>query len=85
MKHNIYTIYDTKAEAFSLPFYYMHDGQALRTCQDWINNPETPYAKHPEDYTLFKAGQYDENTGTITQDKIESIATFITLTQEKNQ
>lgn len=84
MKHNIYSIFDTKAEAFSLPFYYQYEGQAIRTCVDWLNNPETPYAKHPEDYTLYAIGTYDEVTGTITQDQISSVTTFIQLKAKEN-
>nr|UXQ88131.1 MAG: nonstructural protein [Microvirus sp.] len=79
MKHNIYSIYDSKAEAYSLPFYMQHEAQAIRTLQDWTNNPETPYSKHPEDYTLFHLGTYDEITGTITQDKITSVVNSLAL------
>ena len=84
MIHKIYAIFDSKAEAYSLPFYYQHEGQALRTVIDWLNDPNTPYAKHPEDYTLFDLGTYDENTGTITQDAIKSIQNLVQL-QEKIQ
>ena len=83
MIHNIYSVYDSKSEAYSLPFYYQHDGQALRTFRDWVNDITTPYGKHPEDYCLFKIGMYDEVNGTITQDKIESMAHGHTLLQEQ--
>nr|UXQ88151.1 MAG: nonstructural protein [Microvirus sp.] len=79
MNHKIYAIFDSKSEAYSLPFYYQFDGQALRTVKDWLNNPETPYAKHPEDYTLFSLGSYADDTGTITQDHITSISNLLNL------
>lgn len=79
MNHNIYSVYDSKAEAYSLPFYMQHEAQAIRTFHDWANNPETPYYKHPEDFTLFHLGTYDEITATITQDKITSITTALQL------
>jgi len=83
MIHKIYSIFDSKAEAYSLPFYYQHEGQALRTFSDWVNDPNTPYGKHPEDYTMFEIGTYDENNGYITQDKITSITNGLPLKQEQ--
>lgn len=83
MIHKIYSIFDSKAEAYSLPFYYQHEGQALRTFGDWVNDPNTPYGKHPEDYTMFEIGTYDENNGYITQDKITSITNGLPLKQEQ--
>lgn len=79
MKHNIYSIYDTKAECYTLPFYYQHDGQALRIFSDWVNDDSNPFSKHPEDYTLFKIGIYDETNATLEQSKIESLSTGIQL------
>ncbi len=62
---SVYTIYDSKAEAYMTPFFVDKDGQALRDFQDVVQNPETPFAKHPEDYTLFKIGTYDPNTAQL--------------------
>lgn len=83
MIHKIYSVFDSKGEAFSLPFYYQHDGQALRTFHDWVQDKETPYGKHPEDYTLFSIGTYDEITGTITQESIKSMTTALQIKESK--
>ena len=83
MIHKIYSIYDSKSEAYSLPFYYQHEGQATRTFSDWVNDPQTPYGKHPEDYTMFAMGTYDEITGSVTQDKITSVVNGLSLVQDK--
>ena len=82
MIHKIYAVFNSKSEAYSLPFYYQHEGQATRTFSDWVNDSNTPYGKHPEDYTLFAIGEYDEVTGSITQDKITSIVNAVQLKQE---
>lgn len=63
---NIYTIYDSKAEAYMSPWFVDKDGQALREFQDVIRNQESPFSKHPEDYTLFKIGTYDPNTAKLS-------------------
>lgn len=82
MHHNIYCIYDKKAKAYTLPFYYQHDGQALRIFTDWVNDIDNPFSKHPEDYSLNKIGTYDENLATIEQSKIEVLAEGAQLKQE---
>ena len=84
MNHNIYSVFDSKAEMYTLPFYQTNDSMALRLFSDWCNNPEHTFGKHPEDYTLFKIGYYEDNTGSITQDKIESITNGL-QTKGQNQ
>ena len=65
MKVFIFTIYDSKAETFNAPFFMTNEPQAVRGFSDAVNNPETPYGKHPEDYTLFLIGEYDDTTAEI--------------------
>lgn len=83
MIHNIYAVYDSKAQSYTTPFFDHAEGRALRTFADCCNDDGHQFGKHPEDYTLFNLGQYDDSTGTITQDKISSIATGITLLEAK--
>jgi hypothetical protein len=71
---NVYTIYDSKAEAYLTPWFVDKDGQALREFQDAVQNPEAPFNKHPEDYTLFKIGKYDITTG-----KLEALETPVSM------
>lgn len=60
---NIYVTYDSKAAVYSRPFFAQARGIALRTFGDISNDPEHPIGKHPEDYTLFEIGSYDDITG----------------------
>lgn len=62
----IYVIYDSAAEAYMSPWFIDKDQQAIREFGDVVRNPETPFAKHPDDYTLFKIGSYNEHTGKLT-------------------
>jgi len=79
MIHKIYAVYDSKGESYTPPFFDHAEGRAIRTFADCCNDPGHQFGKHPNDYTLFDLGVYDDNTGTITQDKISSIATGHTL------
>lgn len=67
MKLRMYTIYDSKSETHCQPFFHYQDGQATRAFSDVVNNPETPIGKHPEDYTLFFCGTFDDATMDVVQ------------------
>jgi len=61
MIHNMFTVYDSKAEAYLPPFYEQTKGSALRAFMDTCSRPDHPFYKHPEDYTLFHLGSFDDN------------------------
>ena len=79
MIHKMFTVYDSKAQTYTPPFFDHAEGRALRTFADCCNDYGHQFGKHPEDYTLFDCGIFDDDTGTITQDKITSIAVGHTL------
>jgi hypothetical protein len=66
MKLNIYTIFDIKAKLYNKPFYMLNDQVAERTARDLLNDEKSDINKHPEDFVLYKIGEYDDNTGIIT-------------------
>lgn len=59
-------VYDEKAGAFGHPFFSSAMGLAIRQFGDWINNPETNLAKHPQDYRLLHLGEFDDVSGVLT-------------------
>lgn len=79
MIHKIFAVFDSKAESYTPPFFQHHEAMAVRTFTDCCNDDEHTFGKHPEDYTLFDLGLYDDSTGTITQDKITSVANGLQL------
>ena len=67
MKKVYYAVFDRKAEMYSAPFLEIKDGTAIRAIQDLvINSTDHAFAKHPQDFTLFKLGEFDDVTGVIT-------------------
>ena len=65
MKLKVFVVHDEKAEAFMSPFFLATDAMAIRGFADAVNNPDTPFGKHPSDYTLFCIGEYSEQKGEI--------------------
>jgi len=47
------------------PFYFKTAGQATRAFEESCNDPQHQFNKHPEDFTLFELGTYDDNTAAF--------------------
>lgn len=62
MIHEMFTIYDSKVESFSPPFSAQTRGSAIRSFTDTCNDPGTIINSHPEDFTLFVVGTFDDAT-----------------------
>lgn len=83
----IYSIHDQAAQAFITPFFMHNKALAIRAFSDNINSKEeNNISKHPEQYSLFCLGEYDDIKGTIdAYQKPEIIATAIELVEEKEE
>lgn len=64
---NIYTIYDSKAEAYIQPFFCKNNGVAIRLFQTAALDEQHDFHRHAADYTLFNIAMWDETKGIITQ------------------
>lgn len=70
MNVNIYSIYDDAAGAYTQPFFMQNDGLAIRVFQDNVNSKEeNNISVHPDQFTLFRIGSWDDSKGMITQDE----------------
>lgn len=65
MKVNVYSIFDEKAAAYAPPFFMGHNGQAIRAFSDLVEDNKSAISRHPADYTLYKLGEFDDNSGVI--------------------
>jgi len=68
MKTIIIAVRDQKANVFTQPFTAPSKGVALRSWGDQLNdkeNEKSDQVKHPEDFSLWILGEYDDNTGEI--------------------
>jgi len=60
MKINIFSIFDEKAQAFTSPFFQPAVGQALRAFSDLSADSKTTICAHPEDFSLYHIGVFDD-------------------------
>ncbi len=56
----IFSVYDSKVEAYLQPFFMPTKGAAMRAIADTLTIVDHQFAKHPEDYTLFHLGSFDD-------------------------
>lgn len=61
----MFSVYDSKAEAYMKPFYSLTNGVAIRMMQEAISDKTHDFCKYPGDYTLFQIGIFDDFTGII--------------------
>lgn len=61
----IYSVKDKAVNAFLQPFFSPTLGSAVRSLQTVVNDENHEFAKHVNDYTLFKLGDFDDTTGLI--------------------
>ena len=64
------SVYDSKAEMFNQPMFFIAKGEATRAFSDIVNTKDSPMNNHPGDYTLFEIGYFNPELG-----KIEPLAT----------
>lgn len=67
MKLNIYSIFDDTAKAYMQPFFLHNHSLAVRAFTDQVNseNNNSPLALHPEQFTLYHVGEFDDQTGNL--------------------
>lgn len=68
MKQRIYSIYDTKLQAFFSPFTAQNDEVAKRNFESLANDEQSRIAMHPSDYQLINVGTWNDATGIVEPD-----------------
>lgn len=61
-----FSVYDSKAEMYMRPFLFQSNAEAVRSFSDLCNDTDTLCGKHPEDFTLFHLGEFNDQDGSIT-------------------
>lgn len=89
MIHKIFSIFDEKAMAYIPPFILPTDGQAVRIFSDCVNSNSHQFGVHPEDYTIFRLGTFDDSNGLISvgehRQSLGNGLEFIKFSQERDE
>lgn len=86
MNLKIYAVFDSKAAFFGTPYFDQNDGSAIRNFSDAVNdgsNPNNMWNKHPEDFSLYFLGEYENTTGEIIPSLPKSLVTASAIKELK--
>lgn len=70
MKYVIVSIKDLAVGAFMRPFFAPSTGAAVRSFGDEVKRADSEMAKHPEDYELYKLGEWDDSDGAFVECRV---------------
>lgn len=60
MLMSVFAIYDAGIMTWKPPMFCRAKGEILRWWIEMVNNGQTDLSKHPQDYTLFDIGTWDD-------------------------
>jgi len=63
MIYEAFSIFDSKGLMYSPPFYDVTKGLAIRRFSETATDRNTSIGLHPEDFTLFHIGAFDDQNG----------------------
>lgn len=75
-----FSILDTKTGMFNVPFFFSHQGQAIRACMDIGRDLSTTIGRYPSDFALFDLGSFNDQNGELVMsmpNNLGSIASFL--------
>jgi len=75
MNLNAYTIYDVASGVYMRPFFSQADGQAIRGFNDIACDASHEVGKHPQDYTLYRVGRFNDTSGKLEGEELEKLTT----------
>lgn len=85
MLDKIFTIYDNAAQAHLPPFFLQQPDVAKRMFADAINSNEHKFNKHPDHYTLFLHGTFDnEDASFLLQAAPKSLGNGLDFVQHQD-
>lgn len=85
MKLLVFAIFDGAAGAYLRPMFVPSNGMAIRAFQGEANDPKSMIYKHPDQFTLFEIGTYDDNTGSLESIVPKSVGNAVQFKDVKNE
>lgn len=65
MNKFLYSVYDKATALYSNPFTCLRDAEATRAFQDLMQDPQAIQSRYPEDFALYRLGNFDDTDGNI--------------------
>ena len=82
---NLYAVYDSASGVYDGPFPGKADGHVIRSFSDQCLNAEGPMGNHPEDFTLFKVGSWNDGTAEVVDVLTEKMVNGLEVIAENGE
>lgn len=56
----VFSVYDVKVGAYLPPLFFRSKLEAIRAFSSAVADSQHQFCQHPEDYTLFELGEWDD-------------------------
>lgn len=76
---NAYTIYDVKSASYASPILAVNDDVFKRLLVDSLILPDSTLYRHPEDFTVYCIGVFDDNRGLLSGSERRHVLDIATL------
>lgn len=76
---NLYTLRDSKANAYLPPFTAPNHAVAIRMVTNTALNETQEIGKNPEDFTLFFIGKFNEDNGKVQAKSHENLGKAVDM------
>lgn len=76
MTYPVYCIRDAVLDAFEPPFVALHDAAASRSFRNALDDPQSPYSKNRDDYSLWRVGEFDTLAGLTAAPPVRLMSGF---------
>lgn len=80
-----YCIFDRASGVYDRPFFAQTDQVAVRSFCDICSDGDTQVGQHPDDYTLFRVGTFDNNKGLLQGEVPEKLINGLEATSQHKQ
>lgn len=61
----VFSVFDSKAQAYGVPFFAVNEGLAVRSFTDLVNDSRSTVNRYPDDFILYHVGQFDDSDGKL--------------------
>jgi len=65
----IYSVYDKKMMQYMPVWVARTDGAAIRVFSDEVKRSDSQMHAHPEDFSLWRVGEFDDICGVVEADR----------------
>lgn len=70
MKRFYFVVLDSAAATYATPFLAVSVGAATRTFGDEVRRKDSLLNAHPEHFSLYRVGTWDDDTGVISPEPV---------------